>query len=242
MTLQEAKESIRSDESYYDRNTTVGMLPSNSSIGKLLGEDPKDFLKPFPRHINLTLGSYYHDLVTRPDIAETYVIIPDDMHRGSNEYKKLAGNEVLMKESEAAGMRVLANKTLADPFIQMILKDPTTLIEEPYIVKKYDVWWKMKQDIVVPGLKLRVDLKTSNADDFGDSCYHWGYHSQCAMYLAADTPDEDSTFLFYVANKQSQETQIYEPSKEMLEAGENRICEAAAVYQKWESYFKRKMI
>ncbi len=246
MTIDEATDAIRTEKTYYDRNHPVGRLPSNSSIGKLVGGDPREFLLPFPNHINLTKGSYFHDLCTQPEVAKEYHIISDDMHRGSKEYKDLVielgfkKGEVLMKRSEALQMETLADKMKEKSFFKMIMSQPDTLIEEPYIVKKYGVYWKMKQDIVIPSLKLCVDLKTSSADDFGDSCYKWGYHSQGSLYL---TPHgEDWTFLFYVANKESGEIQMYEPSKEMLDAGDERVAKAARIYTEWKEYFDKQMI
>lgn len=239
--IEDGRNSIRPDETYYDKNHPVGKLPSNSSIGKLLGEDPKDYLKPFGTHLNLTIGSYFHDLVTRPEEAALFPI-SDASNRNCKEYKDLQAlhNDVVMKRDDALKMQALAAKTLDHPFIQTILSETGVLIEEPYVTKKHNVWWKMRQDIVVPSMKLCVDLKTSSADDFGDSCYHWGYHSQCAMYLSPH-PD-DWSFVFFVANKNTTDLTLYRPSEDMLLSGDQRIKDAANVYQKWEPYFNSKKI
>lgn len=240
--LEKEREELRDDVNYY-----ASKRPSNSSIGRLI-DDPKTFTDPFPRHINLTMGSYFHDLCTRPEVAEDRSIFPisEATHRREKEYKELQAlhtSDIVMKRSEAEQMEALADLMKSQSFFQTIMSSKGVLIEEPYLFEAYGVIWKMKVDLVVPEFGLAIDLKTSSTQtdlEFEQSCYKWGYTSQASMYLKPFPPDWK--FLFYVGHKDPMKVKMYEPGKDMLAHGEERIKNASEVYKKWEPYFNRVMM
>lgn len=213
---------------------------SYSSIGTLL-KDPQSFGKDKPKTSQMVFGSYLHTLVLEPEKISEFQIV-DASTRTTKIYKELAGDDVLLLQSEADEAKALADKLLTNfEFYSRIFADGNEY-EMPGITELFDLPWKGRADIVTPDMVY--DIKTTaNLDEFKWSARKYNYDAQAWIYNQIfQRPME-----FLVVEKGTGRLGIFTCSDTFLEYGKEKVIEACKVYNRFfgpeatediESFFK----
>lgn len=213
---------------------------SYSSIGTLL-KDPQSFGKDKPKTSQMVFGSYLHTLVLEPEKISEFQIV-DASTRTTKIYKELAGDDVLLLQSEADEAQALANKLLTNfEFYSRIFADGNEY-EMPGITELFDLPWKGRADIVTPDMVY--DIKTTaNLDEFKWSARKYNYDAQAWIYNQIfQRPME-----FLAVEKGTGRLGIFTCSDTFLEYGKEKVIEACKVYNRFfgpeatediESFFK----
>ena len=216
---------LRDDEKYY--GDYGKRFLSNSDIGTLLG-NPAMFGVPREKTPDMVKGSYLHTLVLEPEKADGFKFVSASS-RNTNKYKEEAGDNVLLLESEAEEIRLMAKKINNNLGLYDLVHIDTIAYEEPAVGEIFGAPWKGKADVLKPS--MIVDLKTtSRIDDFKYSAKKYNYDSQAYVYNKLfGVP-----MVFLVIEKGSMRTAVFDTSQYFLESGEKKVIQAVNM---WARFF-----
>jgi len=234
------------NDEYHDDHTRL----SNSMLG-VLKRCPQEFQQryvtktmPQPKASEaMNVGSLVHCMVLEPDeVWNRYILRPNGIDGRTREGKlaleelRNSGRQVVTQEDYETALGCSHELTGHDQLSKLLDYDDQ-IIEERINFVCNRVEMRCKPDLVLPWLKVVVDIKTSsNASpgEFSKSVAAFGYARQAALYLEAVHSQYGELFRFLfavVCTKPPFEVACYELTIEALRQGTD---EAAALLEEYE--------
>jgi len=232
-------DKLQDDEFYF--GDEGGRFLSKSKV-KTLITDPKNLFAPSEKTIHMHLGTYLHQLLIEPSLANVEHIY-DGATRKNKGYQVMkaelieAGDEnpMIALKSEVEMIDRLVAKMKAHPYMSDHIYELGNKYEVANIMEVGGVLVKGKTDIITES--MNIDIKTTgDISRFRWSAKDFYYDVQAYLYrLLFDRP-----MVFFVACKKTEALGVFNCSEDFYKNGERRFLKAVENYKKY--YIDKELV